>query len=395
MKYKFKDSRYVRMFEESEYGRQVVSTILQDPNLIRSNFGFWKEFFPADPTALVTTNAGNAAIRISARMPEHATMADWRAPLGDSRLGEEGASQSYNAGIIDLITLGWQENALEREDREKVFEDYGSDAPLLLGYATNVLQPRIDSIDMSLSNMAAQAMSTGRVIYTGGKFIKGNVYEAPIPDENKATAGQKAWSDPECNILEQMSVIEKHYKEDVFGKPSMAMEWVIPYSIFTDILLKNKYVIEYIKINWLADKGQLINQVASVPASVITEEAFNTYVIGRYPGISPIKVVDEKQFDDGQVVNGWKQGTVVLHARGNAGRTYRTSILDRTLSEKYGNSIISQAFTTAMNGVATVCNTTGINGKYKFWATDVMAAATPILETFLTHILVDITKADD
>lgn len=62
---------------------------------------------------------------------------------------------------------------------------------------------------------------------------------------------------------------------------------------------------------------------------------------------------------------------------------------------KYGNNLISQIYTTAMNGVATVCNTTGINGKYKFWATDVMAACTPILETFLTHVLVDITTADE
>lgn len=394
MKYEFKDSRYVRMFEESDFGRQVVSTILQDPNLIRSNFGFWKQFFPADPTALVTTNAGNAAVSVTARQPEHATMADWRAPLGDSRLGEEGAAERYNASIIDLITLGWQETALEREDKEKIFADYGSDAPLLLGYATNVLQPRIDSIDMSLSNMAAQAMSTGRVIYTGGKIIKGNVYEAPIPAENKCTAGEKVWSDPDCNILEQMATIEKHYKEDVFGKPNMAMEWIIPYSVFTNILLKNKYVVEYIKINWLADKGQLISQVASVPASVITEDAFNTYVIGRYPGLSPIKVVDEKQFDDGQVVNGWKSGTVVLHARGNCGRTYRTSILDRTLSEKYGNNLVAQVFSTTMNGIATVCNTTMVNGKYKEWATDVYASATPVLETFLTHILVNISVAD-
>lgn len=394
MKYEFKDSRYARMFEESEFGRQVVTAILNDPKLIRSNYGFWKEFFPADPTALVTSNAGNAAVRITARQPEHATMADWRAPLGDSRLAEEGAAQSYNAGIIDLITIGWQETALEREDREKIFNEYGGDAPLLLGYATNVLQPRIDSIDMSLSNMAAQAMSTGRVVYKGGKFIKGNVYDAPIPDENKCNAGAKTWSDPDCDILAQMAAIEKHYKEDVFGRPNLSMEWVIPYPVFVNILLKNKYVVEYIKINWLADKGQLISQVASVPASVVTEEAFNTYVIGRYPGVSPIRVVDEKQFDDGVTVNGWREGTVVLHAKGNAGRTYRTSILDRTLSEKYGNNIVSQIYTTAMNGIATVCNTTMVNGKYKQWATDVYASATPILETFLTHILVDITKAD-
>lgn len=394
MKFEFKDSRYVRMFEESEYGRTVVSELLSNPELIKSNYGFWKTFFPADPTALVTGKAGEAAVRVKARKPTTPTMADWRAPLGDSRLGEEGESEWFNAGIVDLITLGWQETALERESKELTFAEYGNDAPILAGYATDVLQPRLDSIDMSLSNMAAQALSKGFVYYNGGKFIKGLVYNAPIPAENKCKAGTKVWTDADCNILEQMAAIEKRYKEDVFGRPNMAMEWLIPYSIFTNVLLKNKYVIEYIKINWLASKGQLINQVASVPASVINEEAFNTYVIGNYPGLSPIRVIDEKQFNDGTVVKGWKDNIVALHAAGNAGRTYRTSILDRTLSEKYGNNIVSQIYTSAMNGIATVCNTTMVNGKYKQWAVDVYAAATPVLETFLTHVLVDISQAD-
>lgn len=382
------------MFEESDYGRLVVSELLNNPALIRANFEFWKEFFPADPTALVTGKPGQAAVRVEAKKPTTPTMADWRAPLGDSRLGEEGAAEWYNASIVDLITLGWQENAFERDDRKKVFEEYGNDAPILAGYATDVLQPRIDSINMSLSNMAAQALSKGFVYYSGGKFIKGAVYKAPIPAENFAKAGAKVWTASDCKILDQMAAIEKHYKEDVFGRPNMAMEWIIPYNMFINVILKNAQVVEFIKINWLADKGQLINQTSSVPATVVTEQAFNTYVIGRYPGLSPIKVIDEKQFDDGVAVNGWKSGQVVLHAAGNAGRTYRTSILDRYMSEQYGNGLVAQVFTTATNGIATVCNTTMINGKYKSWATDVYAAATPVLETFLTHVIVDTTTAD-
>ena len=160
MKFNFQDTKYVKMFEESVEGRQIISYILNDPNLIKANYQFWKTYFPADPTPLITDKSGHAAVRIEARKPVKATMADWRAPLGNSRLGEEGEAQWYNAGIIDLISLGWQEQAMEREYKEKLFDELGSEAPIILGYATDVLQPRIDGINMGLSNMAAQALST-------------------------------------------------------------------------------------------------------------------------------------------------------------------------------------------------------------------------------------------
>lgn len=394
MKFDFSNSQYVRMFEDSLEGRQIITYILNDPNMIRANFGFWKTQFPADASVIPTDKTGRAAVRVDSREPEHATMADWRGPLGNSRLGEEGAAAGYNAGIIDLITKGWQEQAMEREYKEKIFQDFGSDAPLLLGYATDVLQPRIDSINMSLSNMAAQALSTGRVIYTFGQGIQGPVYEAPIPAANKVNAGEKAWNDPDCKLLDQMAAIEKHFREEVWGRENMALEWCIEYSHFHNVVLKNKQVIEFLKINWLADKGQLISQVESVPNSIITADAFNTYVAGRFPGVSPIRVISEKQRDEDVIVSGWKPGIAVLKPRGFAGKTFRTDLLDKKMNEKYGNSIITKVFGSTMDGIATVVNTTGIDGQFKYWATDVMASAVPVDDIFLYQVLVDTSKAD-
>lgn len=390
MKFDFSNSRYVRMFEDSLEGRQIINYILNDPNMLRSNFTFWRNIFPPDSSPLPTDRTGRAAVRIDARQPEHATMADWRAPLGNSRLGEEGQAEGYNAGIIDLIALGWQEQAQEREYKEKIFADFGSDAPLLLGYATDVLQPRVDSINMAISNMAAQALSTGQVVYTGGKFIHGAVYKAPVPTEN-FTRPTKVFTDPDCDILEEMATIERHYKEDVWGNENILLEWNIPYDLFKNVVLKNKSVVDFLKTNWLADKGQLISQMSSVPNSIVTEDAFNTYVAGRYPDLSPIKIISEKQFDEGVAVQGWKSGVITLRPRGSAGKTYRTENLDRYLSEKYGNNIITQVFGTTLDGLITVCHTTGVDGKYKYWATDVMSTATPILDVFLNMVFVDTT----
>lgn len=392
MKFDFNDSRYVRMFENSVEGRRIIVQILQDPNLLRSNYTFWKTFFPADLATIPAPMSGFAAVRAEAKLPEHATMADWRAPLGNSRLGEEGESKGYNAGIIDLITKGWQEQAKEREYREKIFAEFGTDAPLLLGYATDVLQPRVDSINMSLSNMAAQALSTGRVNYQGGLGIKGAVYDAPVPAENfvKPT---KVFTATDCDILAELAAIEKEFKENKWGLPNLPTEWCVPYDMFVNVFLKNAKIIEYIKIGWLAANGQLISQTSSVPSSIVTQDAFNKFVVGVYPGLSPIRIIEEKQFDEGVTVRGWKNGVITLKPTGAAGKTYRTEILDKILNQKYGNSLITKVWGSTLDGVITVANTTGVNGEYKYWATDVYASATPVLETFLNMVYVDTTTA--
>lgn len=391
MKFDFKDTQYVKMFEDSVNGRAIISYILKDPNLIKANYQFWKIYFPADPTPLPTDKSGYAAVRIEAREPEQATMADWRAPLGNSRLGEEGAAVSYNAGIIDLIAKGWQEQAMEREYKEKLFQELGSEAPILLGYATDVLQPRIDGINMSLSNMAAQALSTSQVIYTGGKGITGPVYKAPTPPENFTKMFHKVITDPQCDILAELAEMETFYKEDVWGRENLIGEWLVPEAMFKNVWLKNAKVIEWIKFQWLADKGQLVDQVDSVPSSIVTSETFNNYIV-KYPGLSPIRVVNVKQMNDGTVVSGWSPNIITFKARGFAGKTYRADILDRTLAEKYGNGIIQKVFGTTMDGLITVENTTGVNGQYKYWATDVKCTATPILDTFLYIAHVDTSQ---
>lgn len=391
MKFDFQNSKYVRMFEDSVEGRAIISYILNDPNLIQANYTFWRTFFPADGTPIPTDKSGHAAVRIEAREPEHATMADWRAPLGNSRLAEEGALSVYNAGIIDLIAPGWQEQAMEREYKEKLFQDLGTDAPLLLGYATDVLQPRLDSINMALSNMAAQALSKSQVVYTGGKGITGAVYKAPTPVENFTKMFHKVISSADCDILAELAEIEKYYKEDVWGRENMPTEWLVPEAIFTSYFLKNSNVIEWIKVQWLIDKGQLINQTTSVPANIVDEATFQNYVV-KYPGLSPIRIVREKQLNDGVVTSGWSSNIITLKARGFAGKTYRTEILDRTLAEKYGNNIITKVFGTTMDGLVTVENTTGIDGQYKYWATDVKCSATPILDLYLYMVHVDTSQ---
>ena len=105
-----------------------------------------------------------------------------------------------------------------------------------------------------------------------------------------------------------------------------------------------------------------------------------------------IRVIREKQLNDGTIVSGWKSGVITFKAAGIAGKTYRTELLDRKLSEKYGNNIISKVFSTTADGLITVENTTGVDGQYKYWATDVKSSATPILDLFQYIVHVDTTQ---
>jgi hypothetical protein len=394
MKFDFSQSKYVQAFENSIEGRTIIQYILNDPNLIRANYDLWKTFFPVDVNTIATQNDGTAAVKIIAKEPEHATIADMRAPRGVGRLLEEGASSWYNASFADMIAPDWQETAMEREYKERIFNEFGSEAPILMGYATDVLQPRLDSINMAVTNMAMQALSTGRVVYNFGQGIKAPIYSAPIPEENKAKAGEKVWSDPDCQLLDQIVDLAKHYREDVWGRETMALELDVTYDQFRNVFLKNKQVIETIKINWLTSNGQLISQVEAVPASLISEESFNKYVNGVFPDLPYIRVVSEHQKDGDKLIHGWKDGVAVLRPLGIAGHTYRTDILDKYLYEKYGNNLVTRVFGSTLDGIATVINTKSIDGNYNRWSTSVVSSCAPMLENYLYQVLIDTTTAD-
>lgn len=71
----------------------------------------------------------------------------------------------------------------------------------------------------------------------------------------------------------------------------------------------------------------------------------------------------------------------------------RASLLDKTMAEKYGSSVISKVFATA--DIYTFMNTTLNNGDFKEWHTDLFVSAVPVLEEFMNHVIVDTTTADN
>ena len=384
MKYDFQNSNYSKLWDSKE-GCQLLTFLLNDPEMIRSNHNFWRQKFTVDPNITPTAADGTATFTSKLRKPESGSLLHWRSPMGDTIVRDKQGVQYYTGIIGDFISDGFREQAMEREYKEQQFiENFGNDAMIIAQFA-NEVQALVDSADQTLSNMGAQLMSKGHIYYNYGLGLQGGLYKAEIPAENFITAGEKVWSDPECKLLDQMREIENKFK-DAWGL-ELQMQWEVPYDMWHNVILKNKQI-----RTWVLENRKVNNQVV-VDDMIVTEEMVKEY-IGTFEGVSPIVVVEEKQKNEGATVHGWKQNVAVLRPRGYAGVIRHTTILDQKMYEKYGSNLISRVFAKTRDGICTVENITLNNGNMREWQTHLLMSATPSLDEFIWHVIVDTTTAD-
>lgn len=384
MKYDFQNSTYSKLWDSKE-GGQLLTFLLNDPEMIRSNHNFWRQKFTVDPNITPTAADGTATFTSKLRKPESGSLLHWRSPMGDTIVRDKQGVQYYTGIIGDFISDGFREQAMERENKEQQFiENFGNDAMIIAQFA-NEVQALVDSADQTLSNMGAQLISKGHIYYNYGQGITGGLYKAEIPAENFITAGEKAWTDPDCKILDQMREIENKFK-DAWGL-EIPMQWEVPYDMWHNVILKNKQV-----LTWVLENRKVNNQVV-VDDMIVTEAMVKEY-IGTFEGVSPIVVIEEKQKNEGVTVHGWKQNVAVLRPRGYAGVIRHTTILDQKMYEKYGSNLISRVFAKTLDGLCTVENITINNGNMREWQTHLLMSATPSLDEFIWHVIVDTTTAD-
>lgn len=381
---KFENGNYNKIWEANE-GRKVISTILTEEGFIKPNYTFYLEKFKIDPTITPTNHKGEAIFTSEMREIVSADLMDMRTPLGETRVADKAGVAYYNGRIPDFAPAGFVEKASERWYKEENFAQFG-DAALIAQFATNELQRMIDSANMTLSYLAAKALSTGETIYDMGDGIQSAIYKSYIPEENFVNAGEKVWSDPSAKILDQMSAIEESFK-DKWGV-EMPMQWEMTQEMFDAYFLKNEQVKEWVKY---------LNVVNNTPLPenlTLTRELVEKAIPQHPYNLSPIVIVNEKQKDINQgVVRGWKAGNAVLRPRGYAGYIRRASILDEVIYKRYANSVNSYNFTPALNGLGVFMNSVVVNGNFKEWHTDLFVKAIPTLDEFLYHIIVDTTTA--
>lgn len=379
---KFEQSTYNKIWDSTE-GSQIVTQILNSPDLINANHMFWTEKFRVDPNITPTNQEGEAVFISRMREIESGVLMDMRAPLGDS-VPEDKKGIAYYSGVIpEFISKGTVEKATERDYKEKLFEQFG-DVALVAAYATDVLQSKIDSANQTLSNMSAQLLSTSKIIYKSGVGIQGNVLKAEVPAANFLKAGAKVWTDTTARLLDQIVEIV----EDIKDKTGIA-NWQLEVTKdqFKNCFLKNAQVIE-----WVRYMNIINNQ--PLPERLVLSRDMAMSALASFEGLPPIVIIEEKQKDaDSTIVHGWKAGAAVLRPTGIAGYMRRTTIKDTELFTKYGNSVNSYSFTPALNGLATVRNSVIVNGNFKEWHTDVVLAGVPSLDQFLYHYIIDTTTA--
>lgn len=380
---KFEQSTYNKIWDSTE-GSQIVTQILNSPDLINANHMFWTEKFRVDPNITPTNQEGEAVFISRMREIESGVLMDMRAPLGDS-VPEDKKGIAYYSGVIpEFISKGTVEKATERDYKEKLFEQFG-DVALVAAYATDVLQSKIDSANQTLSNMSAQLLSTSKIIYNSGVGIQGNVLKAEVPAANFLKAGAKVWTDTTARLLDQIVEIV----EDIKDKTGIA-NWQLEVTKdqFKNCFLKNAQVIE-----WVRYMNIINNQ--PLPERLVLSREMAMSALASFEGLPPIVIIEEKQKDaDSTIVHGWKAGVAVLRPTGIAGYMRRTTIKDTELFTKYGNSVNSYSFTPALNGLATVRNSVIVNGNFKEWHTDVVLAGVPSLDQFLYHYIIDTTTAN-
>ena len=381
---KFANSTYNKIWDSNE-GRQIVTQILNDPDLIRANHTFWTQKFRIDPQITPTNAEGEAIFKSTMRQLESGVLMDMRAPLGDS-VPEDKKGLAYYSGVIpEFISKGTVEKATERAYKEDLFEQFG-DAALIAAYATDVLQSKLDSANQTLSHMGAQLLSTGKIIYNQGVGIQGNVLKADVPTENFLKAGAKVWSDTSARLLDQIVKMV----EDIREKQGLDLQFQLEITRkqFLEAFMKNEQVIEWVRYL------NVINNTPLPERAVMTEDLVKN-ALSRFEGLPPIVIVEEKQKDtENGIVHGWKEGVAVLRPLGYAGFIRRTTIKDVELFTKYGNNVNSYSFASALNGLAQIANSVIVNGNFKEWHTHVIMAAVPSLDEFLYHYIIDTTTAN-
>jgi hypothetical protein len=153
--------------------------------------------------------------------------------------------------------------------------------------------------------------------------------------------------------------------------------------------MPNEQVVALVKHFYEVKNGVALNTALGITEEMAIE------AVAKFPGLSPIVFIEEKQNDSViGTVSGWKEGVAVLRPAGYAGYIRHTSILDNEMFTKFGNKVNSYNFTTTLDGLLTIMNSTIVNGNFMEWHTDGMMAAIPTLDEFLYHAIIDTTKAD-
>lgn len=380
----FEDSTYWSFFTNE--GVNALMEILSAPNALAMNHNAWQMDFDIDPETVVHDNQGHAQVRAAMREMSPTMLSDMRAPLGDSLPMEEGVTHFYSAPIAHFTTKHFHETSATMFAKEKQWAEFGekfsmADRKFINDYMDK-LQRLTDEANMTITYLGEQLMTNGYLYYNEGSGIKAGIYKAEIPTKNFRKAGDTAWSDPTVKL---MDVLRK-LVDDVNTENQVDWKWQldITKSMWDNYFMKNEQIIEFVTL-YKNLSGVVIPSVDFVTTQMVMD------MFSAQAGLPKIVIHDTKQYDEHNgVVNGWKSGIATLRPIGRAGLIRHTNPLDTEFfGKKYTNDCVVNNFTPALMGLGYLQNSVYPNGSGKEFRTRYIYTATPTLDEFLYHYIID------
>ena len=398
-----------------------LQTLIDNTLEIESNAFFWQEHFEVEGNEYdidLADTKKNPAWTVRQKVNRVVPMADAMAPLSETaQLDSEGWEE--HTGSIYQYGKGLFETSMSKlELQARLRELNASDQNLVTGFVKGVAD-LVKTHNYRLSFMAAQALSyggaysntstiafngsTASVTSSAGFSGVGATQSSYIPNANFKTAGTKVWSANDCDIPAQMQKIEHDFKVANNLPDDFPMEWDIPYSTITSVLLNNAafkaQVNRYIRL-YAPDKVIVVTSgVSGVDVDTITWEQLVAYSRSPISMISPIRVVRQasKVQDITTItdVTGWQPNSVVLRPLGRAGVIVHATPADVKLmrsGEVNGGIQFSLA---KVQNFLYVINKVTPNGMLKSYHTDIIGRYAPVLNESKYHVVVDIATADN
>ena len=397
-----------------------LQTLIDNTLEIEANAFFWQEHFAVEGNEYkidLQDTKKNPAWTVRQKVNRVVPMADAMAPLSETaQLDTEGWEEKtgsiyqYGKGLFDTSMSKME---LQARLRELNIQDQN----LITGFVKGVAD-LVKTHNFRASYMAAQTLSyggaysntntiafkgtTGSITSTKGFSGVSTMQQSYIPIENFKKAGTKVWSANDCDIPSQMQKIEHDFKVAKGLSDDFAMEWDIPYSIVTSILINNSYfkaeVNRWIRL-YAPDKVIVVTSGASgIDTDTITWEQLVAYSRSTISKIAPIRVVKQQSkvqdFTTVTDVSGWKPNTVVLRPLGMAGVLVHAETADVALMRSGEVNSNIQFSLAKIQNFLYVINKITPNGMLKSYHTDVIGRYATVLNESLYHVVVDIATAD-
>lgn len=397
-----------------------LQTLIDNTLEVDDNAFFWQEHFAVEGNEYkidLGDRKKNPAWTVRQKVNRIVPMADAMAPLSETaQLDTEGWEEK--TGSIYQYGKGLFETSMSKLELQARLREFNiQDQNLITGFVKGVAD-LIKTHNYRASFMAAQTLSyggaysntntiafngtTGSITSTMGFSGVATTQQSYIPLDNFKTAGTKVWSAADCDIPSQMQKIEQDFKTAKNLPSDFAMEWDIPYSIITSILVNNSFfkaeVNRYIRL-YAPDKVIVVTSGQSgIDANTITWEQLVAYSRSTISKISPIRVVKQQSkvqdFTTVTDVSGWKPNTVVLRPLGMAGVLVHAETADVALMRSGEVNQNIQFSLAKVQNFLYVINKITPNGMLKSYHTDVIGRYATVLNESLYHVVVDIATAD-